>query len=372
MRQEPLNTVTLMAGGDIGPVIKPVDQFAELIAPVLQQADIRFGQCERTYSKRGWPPRYATVSTGMNTRLDPEMASIFKAARMDVVSLAGNHTMEWGPEALEDTVGLFHSMGMQVVGAGKNEKEARRPVVIERKGIKIAILAYCSVLRDGHAAGPDKAGVAPMRAHTYYEPYDYQPGAPPKMITVPFEEDLAAMQEDIRQMKAQADVVILSLHWGVPYITKLIATYQPPVAHAAIDAGADLILGHNPHLVKGVEVYKGKVCFYSIGNFLTTGSRGHRVPFEWNLYWYEMEEDSLYRFPVECKKAMIAKAVMSKHGIERVSFLPVLINKQAQPEALKRGDQRFQEVLEYAEWVSDQFPHTFIIEGDEIVVQSSS
>lgn len=364
--------VTLLAGGDVGPVLKPVDQFAELIAPVLQQADIRLAQCERTYSKRGWAPRYISVTSGMNTRLDPEMASVFKAAGINVISLASNHMMEWGPDAVEDTIELFRSWGLQVVGAGKDEKEARRPAVIERNGVKIAILAYCSVLRDGHAAGPDKAGVAPMRSHTYYEAYDYQPGAPPKMITVPFEEDLKALQEDIRRAKAQADVVILSLHWGIRYIPKTISTCQPLVAHAAIDAGADLILGHHPHLLKGVEVYKGKVCFYSIGNFMTTGARGHRVPLEWNLYWFEMEEDSLFRFPVDSKKIMVAKAVMSKRGVERVSFLPTFINKQAQPEALKRGDERFQEILEYAEWVSDPYPHTFKIEGDEIVVVTSA
>ena len=368
MTQESDSTVTLMAGGDVGPVLEPIDRLADLIAPVFKQADIRFGQCERTYSKRGWPPRYATVSTGLNTRLDPKMASIFKAAGINVVSMASNHAMEWGPDAVMDTIELFRSWGMQVVGAGKDEDEARSPVMIDQNGVRIAILSYCSVLRDGHAAGPEKAGVAPMRAHTYYEPYDYQPGAPPKIITVPFEKDLNDMQEDIRKAKEQVDVVVVSHHWGVPYITKLIAAYQPQAAHAAIDAGADLIIGHNPHLIKAVEVYKGKVCFYSIGNFLTTGSRGARVPFEWNLYWYEMDQDTMYRFPVDCKKSMIAKAVFSKKGVERVSFLPVLINKLAQPEALKQTDERFHEVLRYTEWVSDQVAHTFKVEGDEVVV----
>ncbi|MDI7258769.1 MAG: CapA family protein [Thermodesulfobacteriota bacterium] len=370
MAQNMADRVTLMACGDIGPVIKPVDQFAELVTPVLQQADIRFGQCERIYSKRGWRPRFALGPGGDHSRLDPEMASIFKKVNFNVVSLASNHTMDWGPEPVLDTIELFNNMGIQVVGAGKDSEEAWRPAMIERNGVKIAILSYCSVLRDGQAAATDKAGVAPMRAHTYYEPYDYQPGAPPKMITVPFEEDLTVLQEDIRRVKPKVDVVILSLHWGVPYLQKVIAKYQPEVAHAAIDAGADLILGHHAHLLKAIEVYKGKVCFYSIGNFLTTGPSGVRESFRWNLYWWKMEPDTLYKFPVDSKKTMIAKAVVSKRGVERVSFLPVLINKQAQPEALKRGDERFQEILRYAEWVSDQVPHTFRVEGDEIVVET--
>jgi poly-gamma-glutamate synthesis protein (capsule biosynthesis protein) len=336
----------------------------------MQQADIRFAQCERTYSKRGWPPYFTLGPGGQHSRLDPEMASIFKTAGIDVVSMASNHTMDWGPEPMLDTIERFHSMDIQVAGAGKDGEDARSPVIIERNGLKIAILAYSSVSRDGEFAGPGKPGLAPMRAHTYYEAFDNQPGTPPKVISVPYEEDLAALEDDIRKTKAQADVVIVSLHWGVHYLPKVIATYQPPIAHAAIDAGADLILGHHAHLLKGIEVYKGKVCFYCIGNFLTTGSHRHKIPFQYNLYWWKTDPDAMYQFDIETKKSMLAKAVMSKKGVERISFLPIFINNQAQPESLDQGDERFQEVLEYMEWVSDQLPHSFRVEGNEVVVQS--
>jgi poly-gamma-glutamate synthesis protein (capsule biosynthesis protein) len=369
MAKDKKNTVTLMAGGDVGPIIKPVDRYAELIAPIFRQADIRFAQCERSYSKRRWPPQFGVGPGGQHSRLDPEMASIFKAVGVNVVSLASNHTMEWGPEAMLDTIELFRSMGIHVTGAGKDEAEARAPAIMEQNGVKVAILSYCTVLRDGQSAGPDKAGCAPMRAHSYYEAEDFQPGTPPKVISIPFEEDLVALEEDIRKAKTRADFVILSLHWGVHHLPKVIATYQPPVAHAAIDAGADLILGHHAHLLKAVEFYKGKVCFYSINNFITTGSHGYKVPCRWNLYWYRVDPDSLYSFQIDSKKSMIVKAVISKTGVERVSFLPVYINKQAQPEALNQDDERFNEVLEYVEWTSDQFPHSFTVEENEVVVQ---
>ena len=99
--------ITLMAGGDIGPVVGPTEKFAEFITPVLAQADLRFGQCERTYSKRGWEPQFAYGPGGQHTRLDPSMAGIWKAANMDVVSLASNHMMDWGPEPVLDTIDLF-------------------------------------------------------------------------------------------------------------------------------------------------------------------------------------------------------------------------------------------------------------------------
>lgn len=132
--QNKASTVTLLAGGDVGPVVKPVDRFAERILSVFKQADIRFVQCERTYSKRGCSPQFALGPGGQHSRLDPEMASIFKTIGTDVVSLASNHTMDWGPDALLDTIEVFGSMGIKTVGAGKEGEEARQPVIIERNG----------------------------------------------------------------------------------------------------------------------------------------------------------------------------------------------------------------------------------------------
>ena len=158
------HTVTLMSGGDVGPVYEPTEEFAELIAPVLGQADLRLGQCERTYSERGWVPQCASGPGGQHSRLHPRMASVWNAAGFDIVSLASNHAMDWGAEALLDTIELFRGMGKLVIGAGRDEEEARKPAIVERNGVKIAFLAYCSVLRDGQAAGQGLAGVGPARA----------------------------------------------------------------------------------------------------------------------------------------------------------------------------------------------------------------
>ena len=155
------------------------------------------------------------------------MASVFSDCGFDVVSLASNHAMDWGEDALLDTIDLFRERGMQVVGAGRNLREARRPAFVERNGVRVAVLAYCSILQTGYAAGHDKAGIAPLRAHTYYEPFDYQAGVPPRVVTVPYEEDLAGMVEDIAAAKKAADVVVLSLHWGIHFIPRMIADYQP-------------------------------------------------------------------------------------------------------------------------------------------------
>ncbi|MFH1088184.1 MAG: CapA family protein, partial [Chloroflexota bacterium] len=211
--------------------------------------------------------------------------------------------------------------------------------------------------------------LAAVRAKTYYDTIDFQPGSPPLIISEPVEEDVVAMEQDIKKAKTQADAVIMFIHWGIRWLPKIVATYQPPIAHAAIDAGVDLIIGHHSHVPKAVEVYKGKVCFYSIGNFMTTGS-GPRVPTEWNLYWYQVEQDSLYHFPIHCKQTILPKITITKQGVARVAFLPAYINKLAQPEILTSQNPRFQEVVQYLEWVSDYTPHKFRVEGDEVVVET--
>lgn len=113
--------------------------------------------------------------------------------------------MDWGPDAMLDTATLFRSMGKTVIGAGANADEARKPAIVEQNGAKIAILSYCSVLRDGQAAATGKAGVAPVRVHTYHAPEEYQPGAPPRIVTEAYPGDVKAMEDDIRRAKQQAD-----------------------------------------------------------------------------------------------------------------------------------------------------------------------
>ena len=137
--------------------------------------------------------------------------------------------MNKGPGALLDTIEVLRSVGSHPIGAGKNVTEARKPLIVERHGVKIAFLGYCSVLTKGHEAGPSNIGIAPMRAHTPYMPQTdahelSNPGVPPEIVTVPYEEDLQALQEDIKLAKQQGDAVVMSIHWGLhlyprPFVT---------------------------------------------------------------------------------------------------------------------------------------------------------
>jgi poly-gamma-glutamate capsule biosynthesis protein CapA/YwtB (metallophosphatase superfamily) len=364
-------SITLMACGDVGPIHEPLPPYTDHVSALLASADLRFGQVERVYTERG---ALQVHSGGEHSRVKPHMAAIMEQCGFDVVSVASNHAMDWGPDALLDSIALLRSKGMATAGAGRNLREAREPAIVERNGVRVAFLAYCSVLRDGYAAQAEKPGVAPLRAHTYYRTFDYQAGVPPITVTVPYEEDLEGMVADIAAAKKSAHAVIVSLHWGVHFIPKVIADYQPVVAKAAFEAGADLILGHHAHVPKAIGVYAGgKVCFYSLSNFImsSTPKNAHSAQVFEQRYGVKLDPD-YPRLPYgsDAKRSLIAKATITPQGVQQVSFIPALIDTQLRPEPLRQKDPRFADAVAFMESVSEGFPHRFTVEGNEVLVQA--
>lgn len=362
------DTVTLLGCGDVGPIHAPVEHYGALVRHTLMQADIRFAQVERVYSTRG---TLVPHSGGAHSRLPPTMASIFTDCGFNIVSVASNHAMDWGADALLDTIELLRGLGIPTIGAGRNLTEARRPAFIECNGLRVAFLAYCSILHEGYPAGPDKPGVAPLRADTRYEPVDYQPGVPPRTVTTPNEEDFTALLSDVRAAKAEADKVVLSLHWGIHFVPRLIADYQKTVAHAAIEAGADVILGHHAHVPKAIEVHAGHACFYSLSNFIMSApAKSEEAAVEFCTRYGVVLDPAYPHLPygTDAKRSLVAKAVLSKTAPTRTSFLPVIIDRELRPEILRASDPRFSDLLNYMEWASDGFPHRFVVEGNEVTV----
>ena len=364
------DNLILLGVGDVAPSHEPVEEFSTLARPTLATGDICIGQCERVYTERGSPQVHTHRRKHDKNRLKPHMASVFRY--FNVVSLASNHAMDWGDDGLLDTAEVLEKIGSRVIGAGRNIAEARQPAIIEKNGVRVAILAYCSVLREGYAAEPDKAGVAPLRAHTYYEAEQYYAGFPPKVITVPYQEDMAAMVKDIAKAKKDAHAVILVCHWGIHHIPRMIPDYQPIYAEAAFEAGADLILGHHAHVPKAIAVHKGKVCFHSLGNFMTSKSWKEEDSIYADRFGLAVDPDpdfiNLSHGHADARRSLIAKAIVSRDGVERVSFLPALIDRKLRPEILLHGDPRFDDAVKYMDWASEGYDHKFVVEGDEVVV----
>jgi len=345
-----------------------------LARSVLAEADILFCQLEASISDRkgqlmlgGWGPR----------QISSKVIKGYKSAGFDVISFASNDALDWGYDRFLDTFKLLRENGIQAIGGGENIAEARKPAIFECKGNRVGILTYCSIVFPGAEAGPNKLGIAPLRAWTHYERVDYeQPGTPPLIISRPYVEDLQAMVQDIRNLKSQVDVVAVSFHWGVHLAPKTIAMYQFETAHAAIDAGADIILGHHPHLLKGIEVYKGKPVFYSLNMFgfdMPEVPGVERLAIARKLYNYEPDpEYPLFPFHPDAKMTILVKCLISGRQIQRVSFLPALINKQNQPEILVRESKDFDKIVRYiGDITTDQELNAkFTVEGDEVVISA--
>ena len=201
---------------------------------------------------------------------------------------------------------------------------------------------------------------------------EYQAGVPPRTITAPYEEDLNGMIDDIKAAKKSAHAVIVSLHWGIHFIPRMIADYQTIAAKAAFAAGADLILGHHAHVPKAIGVFDGKVCFYSLSNFImsSTAKKAHAAEEFEKRYGVRLDPDYPHLpYGEDAKRSLIAKAVFTPQGVQKVSFLPVLIDKQLRPEPLRQDDPRFADAVKYMEWASEDFPHAFAVDGDEVIVR---
>ena len=204
------------------------------VADSLAAADLTFANLECPVSDAGRNRHHL-----YSFRADPKVIEGLKFAGFDVVSVANNHMYDWGPEALVDTVRRLREAGIRPVGAGANDLEAHYPVLDDVGGLRLAFLAYVDVEPKDATAAPDKPGVA------WIEP----------------ERVLA----DIRFARPLADLVIVSLHWGVEYATQP-GRQQVDFAHRMIDSGADLVVGTHPHVVQPVEEYNGRWIAYSLGN----------------------------------------------------------------------------------------------------------
>lgn len=226
------------------------------------------------------------ILTGeMTFHADPGAELSMKTAGFNIVSLANNHTPNFGDKGLLDTFSYLDGVGINHVGAGKDSTDAEQAVYIEKNGLRFAFLAYNdpSVVPTNYAAGPSHPGTNFM--------------------------DIEKMTKRVKEEKAKADFVIVSMHSGIEY--KEPNTTQINFAHAAIDAGADFIIGHHPHVIQRVEEYKGKLIMYSLGNFVF---------------------DQM--FSLETRQSIITKTYFNKNGLEKIEFTPAIIDDYAQPRIL--------------------------------------
>jgi poly-gamma-glutamate capsule biosynthesis protein CapA/YwtB (metallophosphatase superfamily) len=349
----------ILAVGDIAPDRDDEDSSYTAVAPLLHAADLVFGQLETTFAARGSrmpQARHAVLAK-------PSGAAALARAGFDVISCAGNHCLDWGNEALLENIGHLRAAGIDVVGAGANIREARAAVHRTLPdGTRVAFLAYSSILPMNYWAEAARPGCAPMRAHTLYEQIEHdQPGTPARVRTFAHTEDLAALCADIRTAKQQADIVLVSLHWGIHFVRAVLADYQREVARAAVAAGADAILGHHAHILKGVEVIEGRPVFYSLCNFACdlrmdpehAARKSFKEIQKLGENW-EPDFDSLYNFPPASRMSAIVRFDITNKRIVDTSVLPLWIDRDAVPRLIAAKDERFEQVAKYLSDVTQE------------------
>ena len=257
------------------------------IADYLKKADIVFGNLESVISDKG-----TKVGSIYSFRADPKAVEGLVFSGFNVVSVANNHVFDYGRLAMEDSFLRLKKAGIAYVGGGFSEEEAYAPIIKEIEGLKIAFLAYTNLGSIHWTAKEENSGIAWM------------------------EKD--RVEKDIKEAKDQADLIIVSFHYGDEYQLKP-NYFQVSVSQAAIDAGADLVIGHHPHVVQPVEIRqlaerKGYIA-YSLGNFI-------------------FDQD----FSEETMEGLMLKVIVQKGKIKEVIPVETRINQYYQPEIINDSE----------------------------------
>ena len=267
----------IMLSRQVGAVMKSMKDyrypFLE-VADVLREADITFGNLEGPVSSLG-----TDLGSVYSFRADPMAVEGLSFAGFDVVSLANNHILDWGREALLDTISRLSSAGIKSVGAGAEERSADSPAIFDVRGTKVGFLAYTTLYPKSLEAGADNAGVSNI--------------------------DKAA--EEVKRLREDADIIVVSVHWGEEY--ELFSDEaQRELAHRFVEAGADIVVGHHPHVAEEVERYKNSWIFYSLGNFVFDQT-----------------------FSEETRTGLVIEVIADKKGVLEISTQHVYISKTFQP-----------------------------------------
>ena len=208
---------------------------------LLKTADVAMVNLECPVTTRG-----KKIPKPYNFRMNPRFLAALTGAGIDIVNIANNHIYDFGPEGLFDTISYLDSTGIRHVGAGRNRAEAHRPVVLNLNGTKIGFLGFYG------------GGEAPTAS-------DSRPGVARREIGL-IASDISALR-----LKDSVDYVVVNIHWGTEKETYPDGS-QRDLAHRIIDAGADAVIGHHPHVLQGIELYKSGVIAYSLGNFIFGGN----------------------------------------------------------------------------------------------------
>lgn len=205
---------------------------------ILPEADIAFGNLECAITSTGIP---ALKRPYYLFKCEPDNADALRRSGFTILNLANNHTMDYGREGILNTIEFLESSNIKTVGAGKDKSTAHTPLFTEVSGAVIGFLCFSAFPTEGYVYSDKKPDVAQL--------------------------DLDRLATQVKSAKLDCDILLVSFHWGSEF-ENYPTESQKEAAHIAVENGADIVIGHHPHVLQGMEFYMDKPIFYSLGNFV--------------------------------------------------------------------------------------------------------
>jgi hypothetical protein len=359
MPAEP-TTVSVFAVGDVFPDIPDGRAAFRALAPLFATADVVFGNCEGVYSDAPAPAPTHKHFMGAPR----ERGAMLGAVGFDVMTLANNHMIDGGYAGLRDTIDLLQGQNIAVTGAGRNIDEATRPVIVERRGLRIAFLGFCTVHPVRYEARASRPGLASLRVRTHYadpDPNFWEPGIDPIIATVPVAEDLSRYCNAISQVREQADFLVVACHWGYSSRLEVLQDYEVELARTAVEHGADAVVCHHHHSLRGIEVHHGKPIFYGLGALVhhfasfTTSIEVMAARLErfGDLSSMAPGEDlPLFPFRTDAQMTGIATFDVASDGTAAAGLIPAIMLADGATEPLAVDDPRAVAVTDYVDRIT--------------------
>lgn len=342
------DALTVLLTGDMVLDVPEADHWLSGIAPALRSADLTIAHLEVPHTRRGAEVAGDVPAPGA----DPDNLDALARAGVGMVSLAGNHIADCGAQGIADTLERLQSQGIACTGAGADLAAASRLAIVERRGRRIGLLSYNCVGPEFSWATPERAGCNFLRMQTA----DGKPVTPPSSLVAPTAEALHHLQADIAAARADTDLLVVALHKGIVHTPAKLAPYERPLAEAALDAGADIVVGHHAHILRGVEYRRGKPLFHGLGNGCVvtralSPAQDHPARAAWALKRRELfgfEPDPRYElapFHPEAVNAAIGVVRITADGAMRMGVIPVHVEPPGRPVCVR--DARAVDVIAY-------------------------
>jgi poly-gamma-glutamate synthesis protein (capsule biosynthesis protein) len=348
-------TVTVLAAGDVFPNLAGGMAAFQPLRRLLAAGDIVFGNCEGVYCDR--PAKSPSRKHFMGA---PRAHGAFLGeVPFHVLTLANNHMLDGGYVGLADTIELLRGQGIAVTGAGEDIDQATSPAIVARGDRRVAFLGFCSVYPVGYEARADRPGIAPLRVRTHYEnpdPNFWEPGIEPLISTEPDADDLARFRAAIAAAREHADHVVVACHWGYSSWVEVIQEYELQLARDAIEHGADAVVCHHHHSLRGVELHAGKPIFYGLGALVHhfvdfESSRSARAAGErrFGERSSQRADEGLPLFPYRADAQRTGVAALELHadGTVTAGFVPAIMLPDGSTEPLAPGDDRGEQIAAY-------------------------